>query len=133
MDTTNWVNPKCDSSYLLYYYQANTKYPVATNTILEETRRYLAKTNKKYTGNGYITLRFIVNCEGKIYSVKVLQVDENYKSTHFDKHLVSDLNDYLHTLDRWEKGLSAYHLKNVNYIAYMSFRIKNGEVDNVIY
>ena len=133
MDTTNQVNPKCDSRYLLYYYQANTKYPVSTSTVLDETRQFLAKTDKVYSGNGYITLRFIVDCEGKIYRVKVLQVDENYKSIHFDKRLVSDLNDYIHTLDRWEKNLSAYDLKSVSFIAYISFRIKNGEVVNVIY
>jgi len=133
MDTITNFNPKCDSRYLLYYYQANTKYPASAMTVLSEVREFLTSRGKIYSGSGYITLRFIVDCEGKIYKVKVLQVDENYKTCRFDKQFVSDLNDYIHTLDRWEKNLSVYDLKNVNYIAYISFRIKNGEVVNVVF
>jgi len=65
--------------------------------------------------------------------VRVMQVDDDYKTKHFDKRFISDLNEYIHTLDRWQKAVSAYEMNNVNYIAYLSFRIKNGEVINVIH
>ena len=74
-----------------------------------------------------------MNCEGEIHYVKVLQVDENYQNYHFGKGFVSDLNDYVHTLNKWPQNVSAYELKNVNYIAYISFKIKNGEVINIVH
>jgi hypothetical protein len=133
MDTTVVVNPKCDNTYLIYYYHINTRYPVGTESLLSESKSFLSKTGQKYAGSGYITFRFMIDCEGKMQRVRVMQVDDDYKPKHFDKRFVSDLNDYIHTLDRWQTGVSAYQMNNVNYIAYFSFRIKNGEVINVIY
>lgn len=133
MDTTVVANPKCSDKYLIYFYHVNTRYPVSTQSLLSESKAFLSKTGQKYTGSGYVTFRFMINCEGKMQRVRVMQVDDDYKPKHFDKRFVSDLNDYIHTLDRWETGLSAFKMENVNYIAYLSFRIKNGEVINVIH
>ena len=101
--------------------------------VLTDVKAFLSQRGKKYSGNGYITLRFIVDCEGNIYKVKVLQVDENYKPFRFEKAFISDLNDYIHTLDKWQRNISVEEYKNVNYIAYISFKVRNGEVVNVIY
>ncbi|TDE16529.1 hypothetical protein [Dyadobacter psychrotolerans] len=133
MDTTMQINPKCHQVYPVFYYQVKTKYPVSTMTLLADVKTFMQMRGSKYAGTGYITLRFLVDCEGIIHKIRVLQTDDNYQSYRFDKKLVNDLNDYIHTLDRWEKGLSAYQLENVNYIAYLSFKIKNGEVVNVIH
>jgi hypothetical protein len=133
MDTTVTVSPSCNDKYLIYYFHVDGSYPVATQSILADSKAYLNKTARKYIGSGYITFRFMINCEGKMQWVRVMQVDEDYKTTHFDKLFVSDLNDYIHTLHKWKTGLSAFEQTNVNYIAYISFRIKNGEIVNVIY
>ena len=133
MDTTMTNNPKCDPSNLFYYYQVNTKYPLSTMNVLTDVKAFLSQRGKKYSGNGYITLRFIVDCEGNIYKVKVLQVDENYKPFRFERAFISDLNDYIHTLNKWQRNISVEEYKNVNYIAYLSFKVRNGEVVNVIY
>jgi hypothetical protein len=133
MDTTVTNNPKCNDKYLIYYYHVNARYPAGTESLLLESKEFLSKIGQKYSGSGYITFRFMINCEGQMQRVRVMQVDDDYKSTRFDKRLVNTLNDYIHTLDRWEKGLSAFKMDHVNYLAYLSFRIKNGEVINVIY
>ena len=133
MDTTVTLSPKCDSLNLFYYYQVDTKYPESSMAVLIGTKGFLVKKGKKYNGSGYVTLRFIVDCEGVIHKVKVLQTDENYQPYRFDKGFVSDLNAYIHTLDKWEKNISINEYKNVNYIAYITFKIRNGEVINVIY
>lgn len=133
MDTTVVSNAKCDDKYLIYYYHVDTKYPMSTATMMRDSKLFLSQKAKRYTGSGYITFRFRIDCEGKMQRVRVMQTDEEYQTIHFDKSLIAELNDFIHTLDRWEKGLSAYELKNVNYIALLTFKIKNGEIVNVIY
>lgn len=133
MDTTITANPNCNDKYLIYYYHVDTRYPAGTESLLSESKAFLAKIGQQYTGSGYITFRFMINCEGKMQRVRVMQVDDDYKTTHFEKRFVSDLNDYIHTLQHWKTGLSAFGQDHVNYIAYISFRIKNGEVINVIH
>ena len=133
MDTTIQVPPKCHQFYPIYYYQVETKYPVSTMTLLADAKAFMQKRGNKYSGTGYVTLRFLVDCEGLIHRTRVLQTDDNYQSYRFDKNLINDLNDFIHTLNRWQKGVSAYQMENLNYIAYLSFKIKNGEVVNVIH
>lgn len=133
MDTTLLVNSNCNDKYLLYYYHVKTRYPMATTTMLEDSKLFVSKKGQKYKGSGYVTFRFRIDCAGKMQRVRVMQMTEDYQPMHFEKGFVEELNEYIHTLDRWEKGLSAFEMKNVNYVALLTFRIKDGEIINVIY
>lgn len=61
-----------------------------------------------------------------------MQTDENYKTTHFEKKFVNDLYGFLLTMDKWKKNLEIQDIKNANYLSFVSFKIKNGEVISII-
>jgi len=132
MDTTLNVSSKCSPPYNIFYYQLKAKYPVASATLLNESKAFMKQKMRIYSGTGYVTFKFFIDCEGTMSRIKVMQTDDNYKAIHFEKSFVNDLYGYLQTMDKWKRNLDVENLKNVNYIAFISFKIKNGEVINII-
>lgn len=132
MDTTRVFSPDCAPPYAIFYYQVKAKYPVSSAILLTESKEFMRQRKQIYSGSGYVTFRFYIDCQGIMSRVLVQQTDENYKSFHFQKEFVNDLYSYLQTMHEWKKNLEVQNLKNINYIAFISFKIKNGEVINII-
>jgi hypothetical protein len=132
MDTTRVFHSECAPPYAIYYYQVKAKYPVSSSTLLTEARSFMAKKGSSVEGSGYVTFRFFINCKGTMSRVQVLQTDENYNTTHFPKEYVNGLYSYLQTLDKWPNQFEVQQLKNITYIAFISFKLKNGQIDNII-
>lgn len=131
MDTTRVFSAECAPPYQIFYYQVKAKYPVSSALLLNQSREFM-KSKPMYSGSGYVTFRFYIDCQGIMSHVLVQQTDENYKSFHFEKEFVNDLYNYLKTMHDWKKNLEVQNLKNINYIAFISFKIKNGEIVNII-
>ena len=141
MDTSAVINSPCRvniARYVfgdagpVYYYSAGCKYPKSSTSLLKEAQAFMAKKNNSYSGSGYISFRFTIDCEGHMQKqVRVFQTGESYTSTHFDKVLVNELFAYVKTLDKWKKAVgktgSAF-----NYMAFITFKIRNGKVINII-
>jgi hypothetical protein len=131
MDTTFTQNPKC-SGYYPYYYSTRTKYPKSSTTLLSEVKDFLKIKGSVYQGSGYVTFRFAVDCEGIVLGgIRVMQTDANYKVFHFDKEFVEELYAFFRTMTLWEIG-KLDSGEPVNYIAYVTFKIKDGKVTHII-
>jgi hypothetical protein len=131
MDTTSVQDTTC-KNYNVYYYQVGGKYPENSSSILNELTTFLQTGKETYQGNGYITFRFRVDCQGKVMKqVQVLQTDEKYKSYHFDKGFVNELFSFFKTLNKWKIGMQPQN-KPISYIAFITFKIENGKVVNII-
>ncbi|WP_149242075.1 hypothetical protein [Dyadobacter sp. 32] len=132
MDTTLVISPKCSPPYSIFYYQVKAKYPVSSETLLREAKDFMKEKGHTYTGSGYVTFRFYVDCEGTMSRIKVMQTDEDYKPARFQKDLVEELYQFAKKINKWPTGIEIQDIKNVNYIAFISFKIKNGEIINII-
>ncbi|TGE21463.1 hypothetical protein E5K00_14350 [Hymenobacter aquaticus] len=100
--------------------------------MLHEAQRFLAARAKPYTGSGYVTFRFVIDCEGQMLPrVQVLQTNEAYQPFQFDKQLVADLFAYLKTLNQWKKARGRNDTP-INYIAFLSFKLRDGKVAAII-
>lgn len=135
MDTISTHDTKdtnCFISPCNYYYSFRAKYPKNSASLLNEAHLFLQKKNETYSGSGYITLRFTIDCQGKMTKkVQVLQTDEQYKNYHFDIAFVNEIYLFLKTLDKW---IVAEPLpgKRFSYITFITFKIKNGKIINII-
>ncbi|WP_051293096.1 hypothetical protein [Olivibacter sitiensis] len=74
--------------------------------------------------SGYITIRFVVNCEGKTDRFRVLQVDENYHNSHFHPSLVDSILSFTKKLDDWLPA--TIDNQPYAYFQYLTFKIRNG-------
>jgi hypothetical protein len=129
---TGAASPPIDIAKLNNYYSVGGKYPKSSSTLLKEAKAFVEKKNYGYDGSGYITFRFVVDTTGAMRSgVRVMQTDEYYQEYHFDKRLVSKLFAWLKTLDQWKisRPLSGAAQP---YRAFMTFKIKDGKIINVI-
>ncbi|OFY93442.1 MAG: hypothetical protein A3K10_04440 [Bacteroidetes bacterium RIFCSPLOWO2_12_FULL_31_6] len=131
MDTTSGNNEQC-KEVNTYYYSVGGKYPESSSSLLKEAQIFLEKNSKTYSNNGYITFRFRINCDGKMMKkVQVLQTDENYKTNHFDKMFVNELFSFIKILDKWKIAKTKKD-EPYSYITFITFKIKNGKVINII-
>ena len=131
MDTVSTQNEKCPKIYG-YLYSVGGKYPENSASLLKKVQTFLQEKNENYLNSGYITFRFMVDCEGKLLrKIHVLQTDEKYSPCHFNKNLVNELFTFLKTLNEWKIAKSKEG-DTYLYKAFLTFKIKNGKVINII-
>lgn len=131
MDTTAIHDTTC-KDYTIYYYQIGGKYLESSGTVLKKTQTYLQHLHEIYEGSGYITFRFRIDCTGhRTKRTQVLQTDENYKTYYFNKEFVNELYLFLNTLNNW-KAAKDHNGNSLPYIAFITFKIKDGKVINII-
>lgn len=81
-------------------------------------------------GTGYITIRFLVNCEGKTGLFRVQEMDMNYMPTKFDAGIINQLLAVTKSLDGWLIG--EYDGKNYDYYQYLTFKLENYKVLEIL-
>jgi hypothetical protein len=80
--------------------------------------------------NGYITIRFLVNCEGKTGLFRLQQINEEYKEMTFDKKFSDQILSFTKNLDGWipmeDEG------RRWDYYQYLTYKIENGKVSEIL-
>ena len=80
--------------------------------------------------NGYVTIRFIVNCEGKPGRFRMEEMDFDYKAKTFDKKITGQLLDIVKNLNDWiprkRNDIS------LDFYQYLTFRIEKGQIVKIL-
>ncbi|MGI9583651.1 hypothetical protein ACR1PO_20810 [Chryseobacterium sp. RRHN12] len=80
--------------------------------------------------NGYITVRFLVNCEGKTGLFRLRHMSPDLKDSVPDEELEKKLLQFTKSLGGWMpkeiQGLK------VDYYQYLTYKIENGKVSEVL-
>jgi hypothetical protein len=130
MDTASTRKPTCAKAPTAHYYNVNGKYPRSSETLLKETQAFLRQRGHTYAGSGYVTFRFMVDCTGhRQVRTQVLQTDARYQRFRFSEALVDELYAFLQTLTEWPVAKAKMP---VNYLAYLTFKLKDGKVVAVV-
>ena len=88
------------------------------------------KPSPKNAETGFVTIRFIVNCEGKTGWFRVLGIDHDYKPKKFSAGLVNQLLTLTKQLDGWIVG--EHNEKIYDYYQYLTFKIENGRLIEIM-
>ena len=81
--------------------------------------------------NGFVTIRFVVNCKGEKGNFEVLQMDDKYQTTNFDKALTDHLLDYIKPLTVWQLGYfqeDKEKKKPYDYYGFITFKFNDGKI-----
>ncbi len=80
--------------------------------------------------DGYITIRFIVNCNGETGRFRMEEMDFAYSTKKFDPKISSQLLEIVKNLDEWIPRKS----KNMDFdfYQYLAFKIKNGQIIKIL-
>ena len=82
------------------------------------------------SSNGYITIRFVVNCAGKTGMFRIQEMNQNYEKFAFDKKFTHDILEFSKKLNAWIP--KEYLGVKINYYQYLTFKIENGKVSEIL-
>ncbi len=80
--------------------------------------------------NGLIRIRFIVNSKGKAGRFRVLQSGYDYQEKQFNQKIVSQLLNITKGIENWE--VFYRNEVPVDYYMYLIFKIKNGQLTEIL-
>lgn len=113
-----------------YNYESNgLKYKGEKPQLVKEImKNFIAP--KDSSENGYLTVRFVVNCKGESGYYRVKQLDNNYLAKKFSDELVSSLSQSVSKLNGWQVKGSKSSPKD--YHQYLTFRIVNSQIKSIV-
>ncbi|MDR2237502.1 MAG: hypothetical protein LBE92_15385 [Chryseobacterium sp.] len=80
--------------------------------------------------NGYITVRFLINCEGKTGLFRVSSMNSDLEDSGLDQELENKLLKFTKSLNGWmPKEIEGF---KVDYYQYLTYKIENGKVSEVL-
>ncbi|RCR68773.1 hypothetical protein [Larkinella punicea] len=128
-DTTERFRP-CNKDWGVYqYFSLHKKYPESSMMLLKKVRSIYQKP-ENCTQSGFITFRFIVNCRSETGWYHTYEIDERYQARTFDPKIASQLLTFVQSLTDWPVGM--VEGEAVDYFTYFTFKIKHGEIDNLV-
>ncbi len=80
--------------------------------------------------NGFLTIRFIVNCKGKSGRFRIEEMDANYQPKKFDSKISHQLLEITKALDGWtprRRGTREY-----DFYQYLTFKIIHGQIIEIL-
>jgi len=81
--------------------------------------------------NGYIRIRFMVNCKGKIGRFSLQEMDRDYKEKRFPPEITQQLFDLVYQLDGWIP-MELWLDEPVDYYKHLGFKINNGQIEEIL-
>lgn len=80
--------------------------------------------------DGYVTIRFVVNCRGASGRFRVEQMGFDYQPRNFDPELARQLLEITRGLEGWipvsREG------KTYDYYQYLTFKLRNGQIEKIL-
>ena len=123
----------CDSTHIFQYYNFGKgfQYKGEKYEIIKTFKeKYHPIINSKKGETGYITIRFIVNCEGKTGMFRVEEMDSNYQTTVFNAIIKNQLLDITKSLDGWP--INMYKDKIHAYYQYLTFKLEDSKLIEIL-
>lgn len=80
--------------------------------------------------SGYLTFRFVVNCEGKAGWYNIIENDLDLTPKHFDKELTAHLFELTQDLKEWRPLI--FEDKPRDYYMYITYKLVDGEIREIL-
>ena len=130
IDDPNFKICNKNESFQYYNFSKGFQYKGEKYEILKIWDEKYSKVESCSKENGYITVKFLINCEGKTGLFRIQEMDEYYNESLFNKELVYDIFSFVKNLDGWI--INTYEGKTVDYYQYLTFKIENGKVKEIL-
>ncbi|MEJ5103679.1 hypothetical protein [Chryseobacterium sp. MYb328] len=119
-----------DKPFSFQYYNVSQQFDYKGEKIAIEERLKKENISSEKKINGYITVRFLVNCEGKAGLFRVKHLDSDLKDVALDGEFENKLLKFTKSLNGWMpkkiEGLK------IDYYQYLTYKIEDGQVSEVL-
>jgi hypothetical protein len=121
----------CNESQVAQYYNFGTdmvyngEKPLLEKAFQEKISRF-----EKKGATGFLTIRFIVNCEGQAGRFRHEGMDMSFQPKSFDKTLIQELTTVIGEFTNW--GKASYNGVQYDYYHYLTFKIEDGKIKQIM-
>ena len=121
----------CNENRILQYYNfgKGLMYHGEKFEILEHLNQHF-KASEAPEINGYLTVRFIVNCNGETGRFRTSEMDLNYQEIQFDQDLKGQLLELTKELNKWQIGKRED--SSFDYYQYLTYKIEGGQLTDIM-
>ncbi|WP_156133129.1 hypothetical protein [Lacinutrix sp. Hel_I_90] len=120
----------CNENNIYQYYNQSQTLPYFNGK--NGFRDYINKAykNRNYSDSGYFNIRFIINCEGQAGRFTIHENNLDLEPQSFNSDLKKQLTNLTTNVKQW-LPVYLYNKKRDAYM-YISYRIENGEITEII-
>lgn len=121
----------CDGGDIYQYFNnsGGMEYEGEKLAIEEEFSKKYHSENVK-NENGWVRIRFVVNCKGETDRFRILVSDFNYQPIEMDSKITTQLLQITKDLKGWKT--KTYQKHTVDYYQYLIFKIKDGKIAEIL-
>ncbi|WP_212005250.1 hypothetical protein [Chitinophaga sp. HK235] len=116
----------CHPDIVFQYYNTPYYYKQHKKEICSEILRQYKPARELAGQNGFVTIRFMINCEGQTGRFRLYCIDENYQPSTFHPALTNQLMEIVKNLKGWQPSL--YKGKTYDTYQYLTFHIQQGNI-----
>ena len=80
--------------------------------------------------NGFLNLRFIINCKGEVGRIEINELDIDYKPSKFSPNLVKQIVELSSRKENW--NISNIKGEQLDSYMYLIYKIENGEISEIL-
>ena len=80
--------------------------------------------------DGYVIIRFIVNCRGKSGRFRIQEMDSDYRPKEFNSEIISQLLTVTKELDGWIPVIE--DSTKFDFYQYLTFKLENGQLVDIL-
>lgn len=120
----------CDATQLVHS-RTSLSYKGGRPRINEITKASFASHGKVYDYNGYVLVRFLVNCNGKVGRLRFEYLDAGFMEQKCPEGLIALIAKSVEALNQWTIATPSNRGKD--HSKYLNFKILNGQIDAIIH
>lgn len=120
----------CREKFIPQYYSVTSGFSGEKPALEAYFRKNFIPDKKYISENGYITIRFVVNCQGKTGRFRMQEIGPDYQPKKFPAALSKHLLELTKNLTGWLPG--QHNGVQLDYYQYLTFTIVNGELTQMM-
>tara|TARA_R110001583_G_scaffold57677_2_gene172523 strand:+ start:23714 stop:24262 length:549 start_codon:yes stop_codon:yes gene_type:complete len=126
----NDVYTLCDGGNIYHTYSSASLKAYAGTKKQFRTALTENYSGDKFNDSGYLNFRFLVNCDGNAGWFEIIQMNLDLEETKLNPQMVDSLFTFTAMPQNWKE--LDFHEKSSNYYMYVSYRIENGKVVEIV-
>ncbi|MVT08393.1 hypothetical protein [Chitinophaga tropicalis] len=119
----------CNPKQVFQYYNTGSYYKDHKKEIIKYLLDNFRTEDSFNDQNGFLTVRFIINCNGHTGRFRLLEIDNDYQPIHFREALSQQLLSLVKQVRGWQPAV--YKEKVYDSYQYITFRIRNGKIISI--
>jgi len=120
----------CDEKNIMEYYQVNPKFKEGHNSISNYFEEDIKTVKFSTKITGLLTIRFVINCRGKIGRIRSFAIDYNYNAITLNQKNVNLISDHIKQMPNWTQ--EEYDGKIYDSYKMISFKINKGVITEIL-